>query len=127
MRNGLRYAVFVGAVIALAGCTTTPQPETRTEYQIVKVAVAAPCVVNRPAPVVPLKEQVAPEVWVALAPGSKAQAVKAQIGERMNYEDRLSAATSGCSEVNPEGIPAGTPAGPSSGPESLLPEGSPYR
>jgi len=34
-----------------------------------------------------------------MPPGAKAAAVEARAGERMNYTDRLEAATSGCKEV----------------------------
>jgi hypothetical protein len=44
----------------------------------------------------PLASRISPSDWAARAPGAKAQAVRAQTGVRMNYEDRERAATSAC-------------------------------
>lgn len=100
MRNGLKFALFAGVLIALSSCTSTPA-EPRVEYRTVPVAVSAGCVVERPEAVVPLNQQVSSDQWGALAPGAKAEAVLAQAGDRLNYEDRLEAATSGCKNANP--------------------------
>jgi hypothetical protein len=89
------------AALSLAACST-PQPDvSRIEYRTANVAVSAGCVVDPPAVPVPLKQGYTDEQWNALAPGAKAEALKAQAGERLNYEDRLRAASSGCKPVAP--------------------------
>lgn len=97
MRAGFGFALLAGF---LTGCAT-PEPETRVEYKTVSVPVSVGCVVDRPVPVRPLNEQIAPGQWGALAPGAKAEAVKSQAGERMNYSDELEASTSGCKNAEP--------------------------
>lgn len=100
MRSSPRFALCAVLLIALAGCKTTPvEPEIR--YETVYVPVSVGCVVDKPAPVRPLNEQIAPEQWGALAPGAKAEAVKAQAGDRLNYSDELEASTSGCKNAEP--------------------------
>lgn len=101
MRSSLRLAVLAGVLIGLSACQTTPE-EPRIEYRTVPVPVSAGCVVQRPAPVRPLNEQVPQEQWNALAPGAKAEAMRAQAGDRLNYENRLEAATSGCKDAEPQ-------------------------
>ena len=91
-------AVLLTALAACAGQTPEPTVEYRTEY----VAVSTGCVVDKPETLVPLKEQIAPEQWARMAPGAKAEAVKAQAGYRMNYQDELSASVSGCKDVSPD-------------------------
>lgn len=104
MRSGFGQSVLVWLLVAgsfamLAGCKTV-EAEPKIEYRTANVAVAAPCVVNRPEKPAALKDYVLPETWAALAPGAKAQALKAQAGERLNYEGSLEAATSGCPDVS---------------------------
>jgi hypothetical protein len=99
MRIRVERSLRFGLLIAgLAGCTTAPV-EPRVEYREVKVAVAAGCVSGAPETVKPLNERIPADQWNALAPGAKAEAVKAQAGERMNYEDQLRAATAACPPV----------------------------
>jgi hypothetical protein len=97
MRAGFGLALLAGI---LTGCAT-PEPEVKIEYRTVPVPVSVGCVVDKPAPVRPLNKQIAPEQWETLAPGAKAEAVKAQAGERMNYSDELEASTSGCKNAEP--------------------------
>lgn len=100
MRGCSRLALCAVLLIALAACagqTSEPKVEYRTEY----VAVSTGCVVDKPEALVPLKEQIAPEQWARMAPGAKAEAVKAQAGYRMNYLDELLASTSGCKNAEP--------------------------
>lgn len=97
MRRGLGLALFAGVLTGCAGST----PEVRVEYRTVPVPVSVGCVVDRPAPIRPLNEQITPEQWERLAPGAKAEAIRAQAGERMNYSDRLEASTSGCKNAEP--------------------------
>lgn len=97
MRAHLGRVVPVG-LLTLAACAgKTPEPQI--VYKEVKVAVAVGCVVERPAAVAPLSRRIPSETWRTLAPGAKAAAVQAQAGERMNYQDKLAAATSGCRDV----------------------------
>lgn len=95
MRSMLQ-AFNAALLIALAGCASRPPAEPAINYVEVPMPVPAPCVVDRPAPVVPMNAQVAAADWAARAPGAKAQAVRAQAGRRMNHADALAAATSGC-------------------------------
>jgi hypothetical protein len=62
------------------------------------VPVAAGCIGDkgRPSPPTPLNRRYVPGQWAALAPGSRASAVAAQAGLRLNYEDEDRAATTGC-------------------------------
>lgn len=100
MHGRTKRAVAPGLLIALAACTTTARPDPEREYVQLPVAVAVGCVKDRPAPPVPLREQ-HPDVDPAtMPPGALARAVEAQGGERLNYENRLEAATSECKEGN---------------------------
>lgn len=104
MRTGfglalLLWALILGVVFLLSGCAHVSEAPPTVVYKEAKVAVSAGCVVDRPEPVKPMNQQVSKEQWDALAPGAKAQAVKAQIGERLNYEDNLRASTSGCPDA----------------------------
>lgn len=91
MRLGLVGAACLGL---LAGCAHR-QAEDKP-YRELPVAVAVGCVKDRPAALQSLLERISDEEWAALAPGAMARAVQAQAGERLNYEDRLEAATKGC-------------------------------
>lgn len=98
----LRVLIGVTALVLLAlllfGCAHAPStpPEPAVVFREVKVAVPTGCVVDKPGEVKPLNQQVTADQWNALAPGAKAEAVAAQAGTRLNYEDRLRASTSGC-------------------------------
>lgn len=96
MRGRVGFALLLGL---LSACATAPKAEPETRYKIAKAAVAVGCVVDRPAPPMPLNQRITPEEWEARAPGAHAESFKAQAGERMNYEDRLEAATSGCKDA----------------------------
>lgn len=91
------------SAILLGGCAGDPGPVPSVPpIRTASVAVAVGCVVDRPEEVVPMNRQVTPEQFRALAPGAMAQAVKAQAGARMNYEDRLASATFGCRDAPPK-------------------------
>lgn len=93
MRRSARSLVSAGVLI-LAGCKHASDAEIR--YKEVPVAVSAGCVVDRPAPVVSLKDRMTEEEWRARAPGAKAATIEGQAYDRMNYADKLDAATKGC-------------------------------
>lgn len=100
MRFTATVSSLVGA-LALAACAHTQaaiKPAVEQVPVVVNVPVATGCIADagRPAPVKPLLKLYTPPVWNALAPGAKAEAVRAQAGVRMNYEDQDRAATSGC-------------------------------
>ena len=87
--------------LALAGCASTKsaiKPQVEQVPVEVVVAVATGCIDAKGRPAVParLQDRYTPEQWAALAPGAKAEAFKAQAGERMNYGDLLYASTSAC-------------------------------
>lgn len=94
------WAVSIGLLIALPSCTNTVAREPAIRFQDVNIAVPVGCVVNRPEPVRPMNTQISNEAWDSLPPGSKARAVEAQGGDRMNYTDRLEAATKGCADTS---------------------------
>lgn len=98
MQRCARSLVLAG-VLMLGGCAGARPVEPEIRYQQVPVAVAAPCVVDRPAEVTPLNRRVPQGDWDARAPGAKAATIEGQAGERLNYEDRLRAATAGCRET----------------------------
>lgn len=84
--------------LAVAGCATAPMAPPEVVIRTAPVAVAVGCVVDRPAPVVPLNQQLTQGQWRARAPGARARTVQAQAGRRLNYEDALRAATAACAE-----------------------------
>lgn len=96
MRCSTRFMPMASSLILLAACATRPAPEPVVQYREAAVAVAAGCVVDRPAPPAPLASRITAADWAARAPGAKAQSVRAQAGVRLNYEDALAAATAGC-------------------------------
>lgn len=98
MRSRLERTLLGGLLSLLCGCSaTTAIPPPRIIS--VAVAVAVGCVVDRPAPPVALNTRVPNDQWDRLAPGAKAQSVLGQAGERLNYQDALAAATSGCKDA----------------------------
>ncbi|MGR6329200.1 hypothetical protein ACU5AX_09050 [Sphingomonas sp. XXL09] len=88
---------MASSLLLLAACAGRTKVEPEIQYREAAVAVAVGCVVDRPAPVAPLNQQVPAAEWAARAPGAKAQAMRAQAGRRLNYEDRLAASTASCS------------------------------
>ena len=119
MRNGLGRIVLCGllASAVLAGCKSAPV-DPKVEYRTANVAVAVGCVVNAPAKPPAINTLIPQDTWKSLAPGAKSQAVKAQAGERMNYQDQLEASTSGCRKAPGVGSPRPSSTGE---PEDLLP------
>lgn len=96
MRSRIGFVATAGLLIA--GCAgQTPEPQI--VLKPVPVATPVGCVVGRPDKPQTLAERVPDETWAALAPGAKARAVEAQAGARLNYEDALEAATSGCKDA----------------------------
>lgn len=91
MRLGLVGAACIGLLTGCAHSQTEDRP-----YRELPVAVAIGCVKDRPTAPQSLKERISDEEWAMLAPGAMARAVQAQAGDRLNYEDRLEAATKGC-------------------------------
>ncbi len=94
MRSRIGPLACAGLLV-LTGCQTTE----RIRYKEARVAVSAPCVVDRPEKTPNLLTSHPDGIWGVMPPGAKAAAVEARAGERMNYTDRLEAATSGCKEV----------------------------
>ena len=85
--------------LSLAACGTDRPRSAGDELpQAYAVPVSSPCIAaeGRPAKVKPLNQRYPREQWATMPIGAKAQAVAAQGGERMNYEDRSEAATSAC-------------------------------
>lgn len=103
MRSMLKASSLLIAGLALASCGTTKTIIEEVPVNVY-VPVIAPCVAdpdkdgkgNRPDRVKSIRDAVPREQWDALAPGAKAEAVRAQAGRRMNYEDEDRAATSAC-------------------------------
>jgi len=99
MRYSMRSIATASSLVLLAACAgRPPRVEPTVEYREAAVAIATGCVVDRPAPVTPLSSRVPAGEWARRAPGAKAQAVRAQAGQRLNYEDALRASTAGCPE-----------------------------
>lgn len=96
MRSRLGFLAPAGLLIASCAGQT---PEPRIVLKPVPVATPVGCVVNRPTPPQTLLERISDPDWDALAPGAKARAVEVTAGERMNYQDGLAAATSGCKDA----------------------------
>jgi hypothetical protein len=92
----MRSITTASSLVLLAACAHRPAAEPAIQYREAAIAVTVGCVVDRPAPVAPLKTTVPAATWAARAPGAKAQAVRAQAGRRLNYEESLAASTSGC-------------------------------
>ena len=96
MRCSMRSIATVSSLVLLAACAHAPAPEPTVQYRDAAIAVAVGCVVDRPPAPAPLVARISSADWAARAPGAKAQAVRAQAGIRLNFEDRLAASTSGC-------------------------------
>jgi len=95
----IRTILALAIASGLSACAThAPAPEPSIVYRDAAIAVPVGCVVDRPAPVLPLRARVAPAEWRTRAPGAKAQAIAAQAGRRMNHQTRTDAATSGCTD-----------------------------
>lgn len=105
----MNYAVRASSLLAvsclaLVGCATTksspdlPPTEPSVVIREVNIPVPVGCVSDKgkPDPVVPLSQTIPDEEWAVMPPGAKAQAVKAQAGKRLNYEDELAASTASC-------------------------------
>lgn len=95
----IKSIVLASSLFALAACATTASaPEPEKVPEIVAVEVATGCVASSGRPAEPDALSIAyPEAeWSKLAPGAKAEAIRAQAGKRLNYEDQDRAATSGC-------------------------------
>lgn len=93
----MKLSAALALASALSACVgRTPAPEPTIVYRDAAVAIAAGCVVDRPAAIVPLRDRVPPAEWAARAPGAKTQAIAAQAGRRMNHQTLSDAATSGC-------------------------------
>ncbi|WP_164523640.1 hypothetical protein [Sphingomonas sp. S-NIH.Pt15_0812] len=97
IRTILALAI-AGGLSACAAQLPAPAPEPSIVYRDAAVAVPVGCVVDRPAPVVPLRERIAPAEWRTRAPGAKVQAIAAQAGRRMNHQTRTDASMSGCTD-----------------------------
>ena len=87
--------LMISIVLASSACggpQTVPPPPS------VKIPVIVPCVASggKPQAIEPLSASYPEGVWAAMPPGSKAQAVKAQAGRHLNYEDELFASVAGC-------------------------------
>ena len=96
-----RTAFSLAAALIVSACAnhiSAIRPAVEEKPVEVVVAVATGCIATkgRPAPVKPLKSTLTLEQWKKLAPGAKAEAIKAQSGTRLNYEDTDRAATSAC-------------------------------
>lgn len=92
MRSRIGPLACAGLLV-LSGCAAK---EPRIRYKEARVAVSAPCVGVRPEKMPNLLTSHPDAIWEAMPPGSKAGAVEARAGERMNYTDALEAATAGC-------------------------------
>ena len=97
LKRCFAFAALVMAALIVASCGEHPK-SAATEPVSYAVPVATGCVAKdgRPAPPQPLNRRYTAEQWAAMPPGAKAQAVAAQGGERMNFEDRDRAATAAC-------------------------------
>lgn len=88
-------------VLALAACKTVTPTVVRDEVHIAKVPVAQACVIDRPAAVKPINEQVTRAEWDKFTTAQKAAYVATQTFAHQEYGERLDAATHGCREAKP--------------------------
>lgn len=98
----MRIAIAAVLMAVLVGCAQNPPPPPAVVYKEKDIPVGVGCVSNKPAPVVRLNEQYTAAQWSALAPGAKAEAVRAQAGSHLNYEDHLNASVAGCQDSPPD-------------------------
>lgn len=100
LRRSLAFAALVMAAILIASCAGGDHHAAAAAEKPLSFAVpvSAGCVAatGRPEKPQPLNRRYTAEQWAALAPGAKANAVAAQGGARLNFEDEDSAATTGC-------------------------------
>lgn len=99
LKRSLAFAALVMAAILIASCAGDHHAAAASERPApFAVPVSAGCVAatGRPEKPQPLNRRYTAEQWAALAPGAKANAVAAQGGARLNFEDEDSAATTGC-------------------------------
>lgn len=103
-------ALLLFSTALVSACASVPDtPPPAVVYREVKVPVQIGCVKARPLPVVPMNQQLGDAQFAALPTGTKAEAVKAQVGARLNYEDALTASVAGCLDAP---LDATTPAAP---------------
>lgn len=81
--------------LALAGCAHDA-PVVRDRVETVSVPLIQKCASERPAPVVPMNQRIAPDAWEAMSPKQRAEMAAAQGLERMSHADALNAATAAC-------------------------------
>lgn len=97
MNNRFHFFALICLLIAVAfattGCTRTVYEEKVVE---VKVPVAAPCVVDRPAEPISLRDTLSREEWDSLTTDQRENLMAAQALLRKVYGDRLTVATAGC-------------------------------
>jgi hypothetical protein len=79
----------------IAGCGHNPTV-IRDRVEQVSVPVIQKCAGERPAPIVPMNQQLTAEQWDALSPKQRAETAAAQGLARMSHADELNAATSAC-------------------------------
>ena len=92
-------SIALAGLLSLGGCAA---PDQRIVYKQAKVAVAVGCVSQRPIRQPSLLATYSDEGWAAMPPGAKASALEARAAERMNYTDRLEAATAACPMIEGE-------------------------
>lgn len=96
----MRSIITASSLIALAACHTgvevRPQPEKVPVEVLMPVATGCIAETGRPDPPTPLNAKVDEQAWTAMPIGAKAEAVRAQAGRHLNYEDEERAATSTC-------------------------------
>lgn len=79
--------------LALCACTKTVYVDRVVE---VKVPVSAPCMGDRPPPVVPLRDLFTQEEWQALSTDQRDALVGAQALAHQIFGQRATAAAAGC-------------------------------
>lgn len=94
-----RIALVVPLFLALTACPGSPPKSAGSDAPVsyaVPVAVGCIATGGKPAAPTTLKQRYTREQWDAMPPGAKSQAVAAQGGKHMNFEDESAAATSTC-------------------------------
>lgn len=96
----MRSITAVFSLAILAACTSgpdiRPQPEQVPVEVLMPVATGCIAETGRPPLPDPLNAKINEDEWTAMPAGSKSEAVLAQAGRHMNYEDEERAATSTC-------------------------------